>query len=282
MNSINPHLQFTCETEVESKLPFLDLLIINESNKIKLDLYKKPTSSNRLLNYHSNHPYHQKLNLITQARNKIYNLSDSNFWQKNLNDLNTNLYQNGYPRSLINRILNEKPKPPSPKNTPNIIRYFKIPYIKNLSEELAKKLRNDNSAIAFYNTKNVGNLFSKVKDKEKNELKSNIVYQIPCCNCDSSYIGQTKQYLKNRMADHKRDCNIIHVNNPKTGLAKHHFNEGHNFDFKNVKVLDQSANLQKRLFLEMSHIQKCKPNVNLNQDVQDLSIIYKNIINNFS
>lgn len=93
-------------------------------------------------------------------------------------------------------------------------------------------------------------------------------------------VGQTKEYLKNRISEHKRDCNITKSDTPKTGLSKHHFETGHHFDFQSSAILDNHPNWQKRLFLEMCHITTNKPNVNLNKDTQNLNAIYCNIINN--
>lgn len=98
-------------------------------------------------------------------------------------------------------------------------------------------------------------------------MLSNIVYKIPCKGCNSCYVGQIRQYLKTRCSQHKQDCNYENRDNPKTGLAKHHFQEGHIFDFEAVSVINHKLIYQKRLFLEMSHIQRTT------RDVQDLNII---------
>lgn len=286
LNSINKNLEFTFEVQKDNKIPFLDLLLIQTNNKIIINLYKKPTSSNRILNYQSMHPLHQKINIIKQFQNKIYKLSDKSFWIQNINQLKNTLLANDYPISFINRILNQQPRisTNSINNTQNHLntnqKYYKIPYVKGLTEPLKKILKSKSSEIAMYNKKTVKNLFSQIKDPTPKENTSNVVYKIPCNNCDVHYIGQTKQYLKNRISEHKRDCNISKSDNPKTGLSKHHFDSGHHFDFQATKVLDNQVNFQKRLFLEMCHISINKPNVNLNKDTQNLSNIYYNIINN--
>ena len=45
--------------------------------------------------------------------------------------------------------------------------------------------------------------FDKLKDKDKTGLGSHVVYEIPCKDCKSVHIGQTKQYLKGRIYQHK-------------------------------------------------------------------------------
>lgn len=286
LNEINHSLEFTVEVETEGKLPFLDVLVVNSEQNLIFDLYKKPTSSNRILNYNTCHPLHQKINIIRQSRDKIFKLSNERFWNANVNNLRHTLKINNYPTGLINRILNQRPPAvmidSNHSHTQQDMRYYKIPFIPNLSEAISKKLKTTNTQIAMYNTKTVRNLFTKTKDSTRNELKSSVIYRIPCGECECSYIGQTKQYLKSRVSDHKRDCNLSNIENPKTGLAKHHFEEGHTFDFDEIRILDSETNWRKRLFLEMCHIHKTKHNVNLNTDTQNLNVIYHNIISNSS
>lgn len=288
-NSINPSLSFTIEKEKDKAIPFLDLLIINKDNKIIHNLYKKPSSSTRILNYKSAHALHHKINIIKQFQLKIYRLSDKQFWQNNLMILKNILTQNNYPKTLINKILSRPPTisreytgETDPQSTKNRMGYFKIPFIENLSQSLAKKLKTDSYQIAYYNTKKVGHIFSRVKDKTDNNLHSNVIYQIPCGNCNNCYIGQTKQHLRKRVLEHKRDCNISNAHNPRTALALHHFSENHHFKFDEIRILDRETNYKKRLFLEMAQIQKTDRTVNLNTDVQSLSRIYYNLIRHFS
>jgi isocitrate dehydrogenase kinase/phosphatase len=62
-HSYNQSLKFTCEIENKGRIPYLEVQIIKTDNgSIDLDWYQKPTSTNRILNYLSNHPNHQKLN----------------------------------------------------------------------------------------------------------------------------------------------------------------------------------------------------------------------------
>lgn len=53
---------------------------------------------------------------------------------------------------------------------------------------------------------------------------SEIFYEIKWRQCDTSYIGQTKQYLKNKIYEHKNDCKF--KPNPdfgKTTLEKYFY-----------------------------------------------------------
>jgi hypothetical protein len=78
-------------------------------------------------------------------------------------------------------------------------------YIKGLSEKVSKMLKhdNDNLKIAFRNHNN-NNLFTKLKDKTVDLIKTNVIYAIPCTtnNCKAIYTGLTTTNLKTRISNH--------------------------------------------------------------------------------
>ena len=82
--------------------------------------------------------------------------------------------------------------------------------------------------------------------------QSNVVYKIPCVNCKAAYIGTTSQYLGKRVSQHRADCRDRNEN--KSALVSHHVSEGHHFNFDGVLILDREHTYNKRMFLEMVHI----------------------------
>ena len=64
----------------------------------------------------------------------------------------------------------------------------------------------------------------------------------------------------------------------QTALAEHATSYKHSFDFKNTKILDTENILKKRLFLEMTYIQRENSSVNYKTDIENLSAIYNKII----
>jgi len=56
LNSLNPRIQFTMETEKEGRLPFLDVMVTRKPNETLAHMgYRKPTHTDRYLNSASNH-----------------------------------------------------------------------------------------------------------------------------------------------------------------------------------------------------------------------------------
>ncbi|XP_055714186.1 uncharacterized protein LOC129808437 [Phlebotomus papatasi] len=59
-NGFHPKLQFTVEMEKEGGLPYLDTFVIRKPTNLVTMWYKKPIASDRMLNFHSQHPLRQK------------------------------------------------------------------------------------------------------------------------------------------------------------------------------------------------------------------------------
>ena len=61
LNDINKHIQFTSETENNSRLNFLDLTVIKANNGFKYQIYRKPTTTDITIHADSHHPNSQKM-----------------------------------------------------------------------------------------------------------------------------------------------------------------------------------------------------------------------------
>src|SRR3978361_810110 len=128
-----------------------------------------------------------------------------------------------------------------------------LPYIRNLTSQISKVFNEERATlkIAKKTVFKVNNLFTKLKDKTPIDLQNNVVYRIPCDNCQQIYIGQTKRNLQSRLISHKSDCNRKILN---CDLADHMVKNKHQPDYDNVKVLHKENNLSRRLILEMVEI----------------------------
>lgn len=79
--------------------------------------------------------------------------------------------------------------------------YLAFPYIQGLFTFKKK----NNITVCHKGHNLLSNNFSKLKSKTPTNKKSNLIYQIPCNNYEGVYIGQTSQYLENRIKSHKYD-----------------------------------------------------------------------------
>lgn len=114
------------------------------------------------------------------------------------------------------------------------------------------------------------NYYTKLKDPVPIKEQSNVIYKIPCSNCNSLYIGQNKQLLSNRFRQNVYSCSTDSSSKDnKTALVEHHVNTGHKFNFKDVTIEDSEIYYRERNISLMIHI-KTNDSVNKKMDTQNL------------
>lgn len=109
INSLHSKIGFTMEFEENNKINFLDLTIKKHQNKLKFEIFHKPTHIDTVIHNSSAHPFANKLAAFHSYIHRLINvpLSDSDF-QKELNIIKQIAVNNGYVPSLIEQILSKK------------------------------------------------------------------------------------------------------------------------------------------------------------------------------
>ena len=74
-NSINPNIQFTLELENSNGqgLPFLDTITSRHGTEIQVDVYRKPTHTDRYLDFFSSHPLCHKRSVVNTLLKRAKN-----------------------------------------------------------------------------------------------------------------------------------------------------------------------------------------------------------------
>ncbi|EZA52135.1 hypothetical protein X777_09144, partial [Ooceraea biroi] len=116
------------------------------------------------------------------------------------------------------------------------------------------------------------------KDPMDRMTHCNVVYKISSCDCEASYVGQTKRRLRTRISEHRKDIN------KKSGspsvISKHRLELGYDFDWNDVRILDEEGSLKRRLVSEMINYKKRQLHLlNLQNDTELLSEDYLPILN---
>lgn len=196
------------------------------------------------------------------------------------------LIENNYPNRFVDthiekriHTLIERSRNPSLSDLASLDRNqprFCFPYIKGMSQSVARALRPFKVSCSFKNVNDLSRLFNPLKDITPLERRSNVVYRIPCKGCNSSYIGQTSRWLKTRINEH--DNNVKRKEKEHTALTTHKIDRDHNFNYSEIKVLDKERNKTKRIIKEMCHIVSDKTSINLRTDVNNLSATYYGLI----
>ena len=113
------------------------------------------------------------------------------------------------------------------------------------------------------------------KDRLLHDKKLNVVYKISYKCCDANYVGQTCRQLRSRIThkNHMRWKTSTH-----NVITEHRLQEGHDFDWDNVTVLDEESYYRKRLISEMIFIKRQTHGLNLQMDIKGLPKTYLLII----
>ena len=88
----------------------------------------------------------------------------------------------------------------------------------------------------------------------------------------SVYIGETKRALHKRVTEHQNNSNLRAVINEHKNHSKH------DFEWKDVNILDYESNWFKPTISEMLHIKCNRYAINKKTDVSKLNDIYNPVI----
>jgi len=107
---MHDRLKFIIEYEGDHCLNFLDLSVINKDNTIILGWHHKKMFSGTYLSFYSNHPACHKIDIIYSLVDRAILLSNSTFYNKNIEFIIENLKNNGYPLGMIFYYINKRIK----------------------------------------------------------------------------------------------------------------------------------------------------------------------------
>ena len=228
-------------------------------------------------------PIQNKIAVINGLVDRSILLSNKKFHKENIVKAKNILKENNYPIRFINKYItkrlcilkNKHDKSEQIKQNESKTTYISLPFINGISNQIGKLIENKTKLKICYNNKsNLRGIYTQLKTKIPMELNSGVVYKINCEDCDGTYIGQTKNYLRDRINTHKRS---IAKGSNETALSQHANSTGHKFNFQTVKILEHEKNHTKRTFKEMIHIKKTH-NINNYTDIQNLSTINNGIL----
>ena len=101
LNSVNEAIQFTIEFS-DKEIPFLDILIKRDYSGIWMDLYHKPTDTQRCLLYSTSHPKHcLKYIPFVMARRICTMVENNSLKNKHLRELKGNFRTYSYPKKVV-------------------------------------------------------------------------------------------------------------------------------------------------------------------------------------
>ena len=276
LNSKHSNIKFTMETEIEKKLPFLDILITSSKNSFLTSVFRKSTFTGLFLNFTSFTPLSYKLGLIKTLIDRTFKICYN--WMTfhvEIKKVKHFLAKNAYPPHIVDKEIKRYVDKIHKNDERNIESgnktYMKLPYIGKFSKFAQKKLnhlcqtfcKETNINLVFSSTK-VSSYFSS-KDKIPDALKSFVVYYFVCASCKASYVGETYRHLDVRIEEHfkSKSSNIFkHLNENETCKDA--------CDKSCFRVIDTASSAFRLKIKEAFHISWLKPT--LNKQVRHLAV----------
>jgi hypothetical protein len=264
INKWHKNLHFTVEFESNNSIAFLDVLVTHEQDKLTTSLYRKPTHTGLYMLWDSSQNRRYKLGLLKTLVIRIYRIcSNKEIITKELNLLRVTLTNNGYPPHIIKRGIaegeilirtgshNKKDENNNKKVIFFTIKYYgqeSIVFSSRVKKFCRKLLPNLIIQFAFKKHMSLKNIFlPKLKGIDEDKKKKNLVYSIPCMNCDKVYIGETSRMKETRMKEHEAKIKTLASNSK---LVEHILKYKHKFDFSSTKTLAFESNWRKRVIKE--------------------------------
>ncbi|XP_044753724.1 uncharacterized protein LOC123313085 [Coccinella septempunctata] len=281
INTLHPRITFTVEAQTNGTLPFLDLLLRSRDDKIEFSIYRKPTTTDHVIPFSSNHPLQYKL---TAFRSFFYRLLTTPLsaedYETEYNIILQIAHNNGFPMNLVqntfrrisHKIMIRHNTHLTPISDENII-FKSIPYVPGVSERIQKYLKKFNIQISFKVENSLRAILSRGKDKV-DPVERMGVYRLEC-SCGSFYIGRSFRSIRTRIDEHFR---AIRTNNPnKSTFAEHILSNSGHVPSLEPCILSLPQNRSLCDSLEKIHITKAKHNtptklLNTQQEFPELLI----------
>ena len=266
LNTLHENVKWTCETEKDKRLAIFDILIIRTDAGYSTTVYRKSSASDRYIHFTSAQAWKEKACAIrTLKARAIDYCSDQTLLAEELDYLLAVFIKNGYPENTVWRILYQESREKA-LTTIDLDKSLYVPYhprAKRLYKIIQEQFGYN---CIFKKTQTLGDILLKKGRQIPKEYRKNIVYSIPCADCNKKYVGQTTKPLKKRNKEHENWCKpkfkkkLLKSSKKNDGIAYHHHYTGHTIDFTNAQILAEEKNYWRRLIIEGLEIRELGEN----------------------
>lgn len=267
LNCQHTNLNFTVEKGT-NRLAFLDTLIQVEDDDVKSTVYRKPTYTGLMLNFHAYCPMQWKRGLISCFIHRAYRVcSNWSLFHSEIKILRKHFLSNGYPVNFFNSALYRFVNKLFCKDNSGVISvdqadnvFLVLPYFGSCSVQFRTRFsqfckRFGVQGRLVFTSCRVSRYFS-LKSRCPKLLRSMVCYRYICpVDQAFSYIGRTKRHLLTRVQEHVSPRG----NSP---IMNHILDCTCNFERGNFSILQQCKNDLDLQITEALLITQHKPSLN--------------------
>ena len=146
-NSLHKNLHFTGETDHNNAISYLDITVHKTPSNIKISVYRKPTFTDTIIPFTSNHPTQHKFAAVRFLYNRLntYQLLPAEYRQEE-NTIHNILHNSSFPilPQKINPII-----PPHPQRKPTTQSWAVFTYTGKETTYITKLFKHTNIKIAY-------------------------------------------------------------------------------------------------------------------------------------
>ena len=160
-------------------------------------------------------PMRYKKNIVQGTVHRVFNASSNwHAFTESIAEVGCMLEKNQYPPQLYEPIIHETPnkiiekhmKQDTNTKTPEKATKKRIPFVMqyrgNKSDVFSKRLRKTANISVIFTTRQMKTALPSLKLKTPENVRGNVVYEITCSRCQSSYVWQTTRHLATRVHKH--------------------------------------------------------------------------------
>ena len=261
INGQNRSIQFTMEREAEGKIAFLDVQLERCGASALTSVFRKKTHTYRYLNFNSHHPAKVFRGVVQCLRVRAEKVCGGGKRWQEIQHLRQVFMANGYPGAVVKNNLRGRTTPTTTiVETESPPKLLHIPYVKGVSERIERMCKPLGVKTVTSSRSTLRSSLVKVKQPRSDRKKKGVVYEVPCKDCPSVYIGETGRTLEKRISEHKT---AVKKNDPKNGIAVHSWTNQHQVNWEAATVKQEEGSYWKRRVLEALHIHQQPQTSNL-------------------
>ena len=275
-----PDLEYTIEhPSADGSIPFLNILIHPDHST---SIYHKPTHTNLYTHYTSSATMASKESMVCTLTRRAFKLCSPCHLQTELLHLEFTFLSNGYPLHKIRNLMDQTMKclkntvqqPPVKPTDDNFV--VSIPYDARNSSSLRKSLSKYNIGTVFKSTNTLRSILTHTKTPTPAKQQKNVIYKIPCGDCDVFYIGQTCRPLTKCIKEHEACHHLNNLVDSATGNinkstpAKQGQDLGHRIAWSSTSIIASCEHCSQLEHLEHATISTFEPSMNVQHKGKDL------------
>ena len=174
------------------------------------------------------------------------------------------------------------PKPTKPRPPSSFVHRVVLPYHPDLSSQLKRTLNRYNIDVTFSSSTTLRDILTQTKSSPPTDSTPNSIYSIPCLDCKSFYVGQTKRPVIKRIKEHESNFynNSLYQadGKMKSAPAIHARETGHTMDWNSTSILSSSSSCLSLNLLEQAAIHTLQPTINRTDKVPSVNIQWTHLL----